>query len=84
MSLPPRADFSEVSGDPDVQTRLATVYTDVGDIDLWVGMLAESPFNGGHVGELAFRVIQRQFRGLRAGDRHWYRLAFTRQELANL
>ena len=68
----PRASFAEVSSDPDVQARLASVYADVDDIDLWVGVLAEDPFNGGHVGELAFHVIRGQFERLRDGDRYWY------------
>ncbi len=84
MGLAPRADFSEVSSDPDVQARLASVYVDVEDIDLWVGVLAEDPFNGGHVGELAFRVIRGQFERLRDGDRYWYQMAFSPEQIAEL
>ena len=84
MGLAPRADFSEVSADPDVQARLASVYADVEDIDLWVGALAEDPFNGGHVGELAFTVIRHQFEGLRNCDRYWYQLIFAPAEIADL
>ena len=84
MGLAPRADFSEVSADPDVQARLASVYADVEDIDLWVGALAEDPFNGGHVGELAFTVIRHQFEGLRNCDRYWYQLIFAPAEVADL
>lgn len=58
---------------------------DVDDIDLWVGTLAEDPFNGGHVGELAFHVIVEQFKSLRNGDRYWYQGAkFSAQETAEL
>jgi peroxidase len=84
MGLAPRADFAEVSSDLHVQTRLASVYSDVDDIDLWVGVLAEDPFNDGHVGELAFQVIRRQFERLRDGDRYWYLRLFSGPEIAEL
>ena len=84
MGLEPRADFSEVSADPNVQALLASLYADVEDIDLWVGVLAEDPFNGGHVGELAFFVMRDQFERLRDGDRYWYENQFTDAEIADL
>jgi hypothetical protein len=84
FGLAPRASFAEVSPDPDVQAALASVYVDVDDIDLWVGVLAEEPFNGGHVGELAWHVIRVQFQRLRDGDRYWYQLILTPEELAEL
>ena len=80
MGLTPRASFAEVNSDPDVQARLASVYADVDEIDLWVGALAEERVNGGHVGELAFLVITRQFTALRDGDRYWYQAALTPEE----
>ena len=84
MGLAPRVSFAEVSTDPDVQARLASVYTDVDDVDLWVGALAEDPVNGGHVGELAFRVIKQQFERLRNGDRYWYQRTLSTAEVADI
>lgn len=84
VGLARKASFAEVSSDPNVQARLASVYVDVDEIDLWVGALAEDPFNGGHVGELAFHVIRRQFERLRDGDRHWYENTFSPSEIADL
>ncbi len=84
MGLSPKASFAEVSTDPDTQARLASVYVDVDDIDLWVGVLAEDPVNGGHVGELAFHVIKRQFEALRDGDRYWYRIRLSPAEIADV
>ena len=81
LGLATKGSFAEVSSDPAVQARLASVYADVDEIDLWVGTLAEDPVNGGHVGELAFRVIKRQFRTLRDGDRYWYQATLTAQEI---
>lgn len=76
LGLPIKASFAEVSSDPVIQERLASVYADVDDIDLWIGALLEDPVNGGHVGELSFRVIKSQFEALRDGDRYWYQRQF--------
>jgi hypothetical protein len=92
LGMQPRASFAEVSSDPDMEARLASVYADVEDIDLWVGALAEDPVNGGHVGEVAMSVIRRQFQALRDGDRYWYKASmfnpggggFTPQEIVDL
>ncbi len=85
INLMPKTTFAEVSSDPQTQARLASIYADVDEIDLWVGALAEDPVDGGHVGEVAFQVIKRQFQDLRDGDRYWYRAGgFSLQELADL
>ncbi len=84
LGLPTRSSFAEVSTDPDTQARLASVYANVDEIDLWVGVLAEDPFNGGHVGELAFHVIKRQFEALRDGDRYWYKGSLSGAERAEV
>jgi len=84
MGLVPRASFAEVSTNPDVQARLASVYANVEEIDLWVGALAEDRVVGGHVGQLAFTVIKRQFERLRNGDRYWYELIFSPTEISDL
>ncbi len=84
LGLATKSTFAEVSSDPVVQGRLASVYVDVDEIDLWVGTLAEDPVNGGHVGELAFHVISKQFKSLRDGDRYWYRAKLSVQERADV
>lgn len=84
LGLARKESFAEVGRDPAMQARLASVYADVDEIDLWVGTLAEDPVNGGHVGELAFHVIRSQFRNLRDGDRYWYRIKLTAQEIADV
>ena len=84
LALGRRPSFAEVSVDPVVQARLASIYADVDEIDLWVGTLAEDTVNGGHVGELAFHVIKTQFEALRDGDRYWYSNTFTPQEIAEV
>ena len=84
FGLEARATFAEMSPDPDVQAALASVYVDADDIDLWVGALLEEPFNGGHVGELAWQVIRVQFQRLRDGDRYWYQWILSPQEIADV
>jgi hypothetical protein len=82
LSIP--TSFADVSSDPTVQARLASVYASVEDIDLWVGALAEDPVNGGHVGQLMFKVIKHQFENLRDGDFFWYSLVLTAAEIAEV
>lgn len=84
MFLAPKTSFAEVSTDPDTQARLASVYATVEDLDLWVGALAEDRVDGGHVGELASKVIRTQFQRLRLGDRYWYQMVFSADEITEL
>lgn len=84
VGLDPRQSFAEVSSDPTTQARLASVYANVDEIDVWVGALAEDPVNGGHVGELASYVIARQFESLRNGDRYWYTEVLHQDEIAQV
>jgi peroxidase len=74
FGLPPAATFADVTGDPEIQARLASVYPSVDDVDVWVGGLAEDHHPGAVVGELFFRVIRDQFERLRDGDRFWYQI----------
>lgn len=64
--------FADVSSDPVVQQRLASIYASVEDIDPWVGALAEDHFDGGLVGELIATVVRDQFQRARDGDRFYY------------
>ncbi|MDA2921123.1 peroxidase family protein [Desulfobacterota bacterium AH_259_B03_O07] len=73
--------FVDISLDPDIQERLASVYDSVDDIDLWVGGLSEDPLPNSHVGELFHTIIKKQFEALRDGDRFWYELTLSRREL---
>lgn len=72
MGLPPALDFSDISNDPAMQTRLATAYAHPDDVDLWVGCLAEPPLPRSHLGALAQAIVVEQFVALRNGDWHWY------------
>ena len=76
--------FRDVSSSRYIQKRLASVYKDVDDIDLWVGALSEDPVPGGHVGALIRATLKRQFEALRDGDRFWYEQTFSRHEIEEL
>jgi hypothetical protein len=77
-------DFSDISSNPDIQDRLASIYASVDDVDLWVGALSEDPVPGGHVGALIRATLKQQFEALRAGDRFWHERIFSRREIKEL
>lgn len=62
------SDFSVITSDEDVQARLAAVYTDVFQVDLWVGGLAEDAIDGTQMGPLFTHIIADQFTRTRAAD----------------
>jgi peroxidase len=73
--LTPAASFADISSDPVVQNRLATAYTNVNDIDVWVGALAEDPLGPGIlVGELLYAGLVDQFERQRDGDPTWWEI----------
>lgn len=76
--------FAQVSRDPQVRARLADTYSDVDAIDLWVGGLSEDAVNGGQLGALFQRIVVRQFKALRDGDRFWYERVFDGRELERI
>ena len=72
--LPAVATFTEVTSDSDNEARdgLIQNYGSVGNLDLWVGGLAEDHVEGAMVGETFHAIIADQFQRLRHGDRFWY------------
>jgi peroxidase len=67
----PLTSFADIDTSPEVRAKLASVYSSVQDIDVWVGALAENHVSG-MVGQLVFTVLKDQFERLRDGDRFWY------------
>lgn len=83
--LAPVSSFADISSSPEVQARLASAYTSVDDIDLWVGAISEDPVGpGALVGELLLAGLKDQFERLRDGDPNWYQniLPYIAQRLA--
>ena len=72
LGLPPAVSFADISPDPVIQTALASVYSSVEDVDLWVGGLAEAHVPDALVGETFFLILKEQFERLRGCDRYWY------------
>ncbi len=75
VGLRPARDWRDISPDPQVRQRLASVYDSVDDIDLWVGGLCEPHVPGAMVGPVFHRILVEQFIRLRDGDRFWYEQA---------
>ena len=78
MGLSPATSFADISSDPEVQQRLASVYASVDDVDPWVGAISEDHVEGALVGELIATVVRDQFQRLRDGDRFYYENALPR------
>lgn len=73
-------DFTDISSDPEVVERLAASYTDVDQVDLWAGGLAEDSVRGSHLGAVFHEIVTRQFEALRDGDRLWYARSLSGSE----
>ena len=52
--------------------KLKSLYTNVQDIDLFTGCLAEEPVNGGILGRTPAGILSKQFQWLRDGDRYFF------------
>ncbi|MGI9535213.1 MAG: peroxidase family protein [Thermodesulfobacteriota bacterium] len=76
--------FSEISSDPEVQSRLSEAYDSVDEIDLWIGGLSEDPLPNSHLGELFSYIVKLQFELLRDGDRYWYEIYLNQQEISEI
>jgi peroxidase len=71
----PRAkNFNDLIGVFDNRTlhRLASIYNNVDDLDLWTAGIAEYPLSGALLGPVFSCIIGEQFAHLRRGDRFWY------------
>ena len=55
------------------RVRLQGIYRTVEDIDLFAGILSESPVEGSEMGRTATCLFLAQFNNSRHGDRFWYR-----------
>ncbi|GIW74567.1 MAG: hypothetical protein KatS3mg103_1089 [Phycisphaerales bacterium] len=83
FGLEPIDEFADITPDPQMQTKLASVYADCDAIDPWVGMLVEPPAPGAMVGPTLRAVLIDQFTRMRDGDRFWYQ-AYLPPDLVDL
>lgn len=72
LGLTPYNAFREICDDPEVVEVLQSNYSNVNDIDAWVGMLAESHMEGAIFGETVMAFMYKQFAAIRDGDRFYY------------
>ncbi|MEO1628655.1 MAG: peroxidase family protein, partial [Bacteroidota bacterium] len=73
FGLTPYTSFSQISSDSATIALLQSLYSDVNQIDPWVGMLAEQPQSSNILfGETIARIMELQFMALREGDRYYY------------
>jgi hypothetical protein len=74
--LPAYTSFSQLTTDtnetPDMQTRLASAYNTVDDVDAYLGLLVETHQLNALVGPTLIAILKDQFQRLRDGDRFWY------------
>ncbi len=80
LGLPRVQRFDQISSDPEIRARLASVYGSVDDVDLWVGGLAEDHVPGALLGPVFHEIVRRQFLALRDADRYWYERSLTPAE----
>lgn len=69
--------------------RLRHVYANVADVDLFTGVISETPVDGAVVGPTAACLLALQFKVLRQTDRYWYEndlppSAFSKEQLFEL
>ncbi|BAZ44788.1 putative heme peroxidase [Chondrocystis sp. NIES-4102] len=76
--------FAEITSDVDLQNKLASLYGNVNNIDLYVALLAEDHAPGSAVGKTFQALVAKQFLALREGDRFYYENIFTSQEIAEI
>ncbi|WP_419195124.1 peroxidase family protein [Novipirellula herctigrandis] len=76
--------FSDITSDVELQGKLETLYGDVNNIDLWVGLMAEDHANGSSLGETSTLIVADQFERLRDGDRLWYQNTLSGSELREI
>jgi peroxidase len=64
--------FSEITSDKEKANTLKSLYGNVNNIDLWVGILAEDNLPGKSVGKTVHEMLKVQFERLRDGDFYYY------------
>ena len=82
--LDPVESFADITSNEDVQANLESLYGDVDNIDLWVGLMAEDAVENGSLGETATTIIADQFERLRDGDRFYYENTMSDREIREI
>lgn len=64
--------MDQLTADPTTAAALTQVYGIVDNVELWVGGLAETPVNGGILGQTMATIVGIQLENLRDGDPLWW------------
>ncbi len=72
LGLKPYTTFAQLTSDPVLQQSFQSIYGTIGQVDLFMGGLAETHAPGADVGPTFQAIITRQFQNLRAGDRFFW------------
>ena len=72
IGLTPYTSFNQISNDPATVSGLSQAYSDVNNIDAWVGMLAEKKAAGAVLGETLQAMLKLQFENIIRADRFYY------------
>ncbi|ELS01276.1 heme peroxidase family protein [Xenococcus sp. PCC 7305] len=84
FGLEPVHSFDEITSNEELQHQLESLYTDIDNIDAFVGLLAEDHLPGSSVGETIQTVLLQQFIALREGDRFYYENQFSATEITEI
>lgn len=76
--------FADITSNVDFAANLETLYGDIDNIDLWVGLMAEDHTQDGSLGETATLIITDQFERLRDGDRLYYANTMSDQQIREI
>lgn len=68
----PATNFSDITTDAVLAGRLRSLYGNVDNIDLWVGLLSEDHLPGKSIGKTAHDMLKVQFEKLRDGDFYYF------------
>ncbi len=72
FGMPAVESFSDLTANPWLNQILESVYTDIDNVDSWVGFLAEDHMSDALFGESVMTIMEQQFIILRDGDRFYY------------
>ena len=72
LGLKKATDWSDITSNSALQSKLKSTYENVDNIDLIIGTLAEDHYNDSSVGETMYHIIKDQFERIRDGDPNFY------------
>jgi hypothetical protein len=84
LGLPRKTSFGQITSEPGVAERMASLYGSIDNIDLFPALLIEDRLPGMIVGETLRAILVDQFERSRDGDRFFYTHIMSGEELAGI